>query len=102
MSSFVGVWLLLRGLSLFGAPFVRGVVPGIAGASLFDFSTFLSACLVSSVMVSVIERVTGTASMTEVSSIVLLFVVMMALGVVLISGAASFQRSLTAVLFGHA
>jgi len=102
MSSFVGVWLILRGMSFFGDAFVHGVVPGIAAAVLFNFSPFLGAGLAALVMVSLMELVHRTTSLKEDSTIGLLFVGMMALGVVLISRADSFQGSLTAILFGDA
>src|SRR5690625_4258433 len=102
MSSFVGVWLILRGMSFFGDAFVHGVVPGIAAAVLFDFSPFLGAGLAALVIVSLMELVHRTTSLKEDSTIGLLFVGMMALGVVLISRADSFQGSLTAILFGDA
>jgi len=102
MSSFVGVWLVLRGMSFFGDAFVHGVVPGIAAAVLFDFSPFLGAALAALVMVSLMELIHRTTSLKEDTAIGLLFVGMMALGVVLISRADSFQGSLTAILFGDA
>ena len=102
MSSFVGVWLVLRGMSFFGDAFVHGVVPGIAAAVLFDFSPFLGAALAALVMVSLLELIHRTTSLKEDSAIGLLFVGMMALGVVLISRSDSFQGSLTAILFGDA
>src|SRR5699024_1303144 len=79
-----------------------GVVPGIAAAVLFDFSPFIGAGLAALVMVSLLELIHRTTSLKEDSAIGLLFVGMMALGVVLISRADSFQGSLTAILFGDA
>lgn len=102
MSSFVGVWLVLRGMSFFGDAFVHGVVPGIAAAVLFNFSPFLGAGVAALVMVSLMELIHRTTSLKEDSAIGLLFVGMMALGVVIISRADSFQGSLTAILFGDA
>ena len=102
MSSFVGVWLVLRGMSFFGDAFVHGVVPGIAAAVVFSFSPYLGAALAALVMVTLMELVYRTTSLKEDTAIGLLFVGMMALGVVLISQADSFQGSLTAILFGDA
>jgi len=102
MSSFVGVWLVLRGMSFFGDAFVHGVVPGIAAAVLFGFSPYLGAALAATVMVSLMELIYRTTSLKEDTAIGLLFVGMMALGVVVISRADSFQGSLTAILFGDA
>src|SRR5690625_4536906 len=102
MSSFVGVWLVLRGMSFFGDAFVHGVVPGIAAAVLFNFSPYLGAALAALVMVTLMELVHRTASLKGDTATGLLFVGMMALGVVLISRADSFQRSLAASPFGDA
>lgn len=102
MSSFVGVWLVLRGMSFFGDAFVHGVVPGIAAAVVFSFSPYLGAALAALVMVTLMELVYRTTTLKEDTAIGLLFVGMMALGVVLISLADSFQGSLTAILFGDA
>lgn len=102
MSSFVGVWLVLRGMSFFGDAFVHGVVPGIAAAVVFNFSPYLGAALAAFVMVSLLELVHRTTTLKEDTAIGLLFVGMMALGVVIISRADSFQGSLTAILFGDA
>ena len=51
MSSVVGVWLVLRGMSFFGDAFVHGVIPGIAAAVLFDFSPYLGAAVAAVAMV---------------------------------------------------
>src|SRR5690625_5068819 len=102
MSSFVGVWLVLRGMSFFGDAFVHGVVPGIAAAVVFSFSPYLGAALAALVMVSLMELVYRTTTLKEDTAIGLLFVGMMALGVVIISRADSLQGSLTAILLGDA
>ena len=45
MSSVVGVWLVLRGMSFFGDAFVHGVLPGIAAGVIFGFSPYLGAAV---------------------------------------------------------
>lgn len=100
MSSVVGVWLVLRGMSFFGDAFVHGVVPGIAAAVLFDFSPYLGAGLAALVMVGGIQLIHRTTTLKEDTSIGLLFVGMMALGVVIISRTETYTGSLTAILFG--
>ena len=52
MSSVVGTWLVLRGMSFFGDAFVHGIVPGIAAAVVFDFSPILGAVIAAAVMVA--------------------------------------------------
>lgn len=100
MTSMVGVWIVLRGMSFFGDAFVHGVMPGISAAILFDFSPYLGAALAAIVMVSLMEFVHRQTQLKEDTAIGLLFVGMMALGVVIISMSRSYTGSLTGILFG--
>ena len=102
MASSVGVWLVLRGMSFFGDAFVHGVLPGIAAAIVFDFSPYLGAAIAAVIMVIGVELVHRTTTLKEDTSIGLLFVGMMALGVVIISKSSSYTGALTSVLFGDA
>jgi manganese/iron transport system permease protein len=102
MCSVVGVWLVLRGMSFFGDAFVHGVMPGIAAAVLFGFSPYLGAAIAAAAMVGGMQLIYRTTTLKEDTSIGLLFVGMMALGVVLISKSDSYSGSLTAILFGDA
>lgn len=102
MSSVVGVWLVLRGMSFFGDAFVHGVIPGIAAAVLFDFSPYVGAFIAAAAMVGGIELIHRSTTLKEDTSIGLLFVGMMALGVVMISQSDSYTGSLTSILFGDA
>lgn len=100
MASVVGVWLVLRGMNFFGDAFVHGVLPGIAAAVLFDFSPYLGAGIAAVAMVLGVEAVHRFTTLKEDTGIGLLFVGMMALGVVIISKANSYTGSLTSILFG--
>jgi ABC-type Mn2+/Zn2+ transport system permease subunit len=102
MCAVVGTWLVLRGMSFFGDAFVHGIVPGIALAVLLDFSSFLGAAVAAAVMVAGIELVHRQTALKEDTGIGLLFVGMLALGVVIISRSDSYSGSLTAILFGDA
>ncbi|GAA1663398.1 ABC transporter permease [Citricoccus zhacaiensis] len=102
MCSVVGVWLVLRGMSFFGDAFVHGVIPGIAAAVLFGFSPYVGAAIAAAAMVGGMQLIYRTTTLKEDTSIGLLFVGMMALGVVLISKSESYTGSLTAILFGDA
>jgi len=102
MASVVGTWLVLRGMSFFGDAFVHGVVPGIAAAVLFEFSPFFGAAVAAAVMVLGIELVHRQTALNEDTAIGLLFVGMLALGVVIISRSSSYTGSLTTILFGDA
>lgn len=102
MSSIVGTWLVLRGMSFFGDAFVHGVVPGIAAAVVFDINPLFGAAVAAGVMVVAIEAVNRQTVLSEDTAIGLLFVGMLALGVVLISRLDSYTGSLTSILFGDA
>jgi ABC-type Mn2+/Zn2+ transport system permease subunit len=102
MTSVVGTWLVLRGMSFFGDAFVHGVVPGIAAAVVLDVNPLIGAAVAAAVMVFAIETVNRQTVLSEDTSIGLLFVGMLALGVVIISRLDSYSGSLTSILFGDA
>jgi ABC-type Mn2+/Zn2+ transport system permease subunit len=88
MSAVVGTWIVLRGMSFFGDAFVHGIVPGIAAA------------VAALVMVFLIEVIHRQTALGEDTAIGLLFVGMLALGVVILSRLESYAGSLTTILFG--
>ena len=98
----VGTWVVVRGMSFLGDALVHGVIPGIALAVLLDFNTMIGAALAAAVMVGGINLVRRQTTFSEDTSIGLLFVGMLALGVILISRTDSYQGSLTGILFGDA
>ncbi|HEX6220386.1 MAG TPA: zinc ABC transporter permease AztB [Acidimicrobiia bacterium] len=98
----VGTWVVIRGMSFLGDALVHGVVPGIAVAILFDFNVLLGAIAAAGVMLAGINLVHRQTTFSEDTSIGLLFVGMLGLGVILISRTDSYTGSLTAILFGDA
>lgn len=102
MCAVVGTWLVLRGMSFFGDAFVHGIVPGIAAAVVLDVNPILGAAVAAIVMVAAIEVVNRQTTLGEDTAIGLLFVGMLALGVVLVSRMDSYSGSLTTILFGDA
>lgn len=102
MSAVVGTWLVLRGMSFFGDAFVHGVVPGIAAAVVLDVNPVIGAAIAAAVMVAGIELVNRQTALKEDTAIGLLFVGMLALGVIIISSSDSYTGSLTSILFGDA
>lgn len=102
MSAVVGTWLVLRGMSFFGDAFVHGVVPGIAAAIVLDINPVIGAAVAALVMVLAIESVHRQTSLSEDTAIGLLFVGMLALGVVILSRLDTYSGSLTTILFGDA
>ena len=96
----VGTWVVIRGMSFLGDALVHGVVPGIAIAILFDFNVLLGAALAALVMIGGINLVHRQTAFNEDTGIGLLFVGMLALGVIVLSRSASYASQLTTVLFG--
>ncbi len=102
MCAVVGTWLVLRGMSFFGDAFTHGVVPGIAAAVLWDVNPMLGAAVAAVVMLYLIEMIDRHTRLGKDTSIGLLFVGMLGLGVVIISKVDSYTGSLTTILFGDA
>ena len=100
--SLVGTWVVVRGMSFLGDALVHGVIPGIALAVLLDFNAMVGAALAAAFMILGINLVRRQTTFSEDTSIGLLFVGMLALGVILISRTDSYQGSLTGILFGDA
>ncbi len=101
-SSVVGTWVVIRGMSFLGDALVHGVIPGIAAALLLGFHPLVGAVVAAVVMVLGIELVHRQAAFSEDTGIGLLFVGMLALGVIIASRMDSFAGSLTSILFGDA
>ncbi|MEM8708229.1 MAG: metal ABC transporter permease, partial [Actinomycetota bacterium] len=99
-TSIVGTWVVLRGLSFLGDALSHGVIPGIALAVLWGFSPILGAFIAALVMSGLVSIVSSRTTVREDTAIGLLFVGMLALGVVIVSRARSFTIEVTALLFG--
>ena len=96
----VGTWVVLRGLTFLGDALAHGVVPGLALAVLWGFSPIVGAFVAALAMSGAVTLVTRRARVREDTGVGLLFVGMLALGVVIISRSASFTTDVTALLFG--
>jgi ABC-type Mn2+/Zn2+ transport system permease subunit len=96
----VGTWVVLRGLTFLGDALAHGVIPGLALAVLWGFSPIAGAFVAALVMSGAVTLVSRRARVREDTGIGLLFVGMLALGVVIISRSDSFATNVTSVLFG--
>jgi ABC-type Mn2+/Zn2+ transport system permease subunit len=101
-TSVVGTWVVMRGLSFMGDALAHGVIPGIALAVVVGFDVMLGAALSALVMIGGINLVHRRSRLSEDAGIGLLFVGMLALGVIIISRAGSYAGSLSGILFGDA
>jgi ABC-type Mn2+/Zn2+ transport system permease subunit len=96
----VGTWVVLRGLTFLGDALAHGVIPGLALAVLWGFSPILGAFVAALIMSGAVTVVSRRARVREDTGIGLLFVGMLALGVVIISRSDNFTTDVTSVLFG--
>ncbi|MGH2474043.1 MAG: zinc ABC transporter permease AztB, partial [Candidatus Limnocylindrales bacterium] len=96
----IGTWVVLRGLTFLGDALAHGVVPGLALAVLWGFSPTLGALVAALLMSGAVTLVSHRTRVREDTGIGLLFVGMLALGVVIISRSESFATDVTGLLFG--
>ena len=96
----VGTWVVLRGMTFIGDALAHGVLPGLALATIVGFSPTLGALVSAGVMIGGISLVGRRARLNEDAAIGLLFVGMLALGVLIVSRSRSFAGDLTGFLFG--
>jgi ABC-type Mn2+/Zn2+ transport system permease subunit len=96
----VGTYVVLRGLAFIGEALGHGVLPGVAVAVLLGVSGMLGAAVAAAVMIAGVTWVTRRSRLTSGTAIGLLFVGMLALGVVIVSRSESFTGDLTRILFG--
>jgi manganese/iron transport system permease protein len=99
-SSIVGTWVVLRGLSFIGDALAHGVIPGMALAVLWGFNLTVGALLTAVLMVGGISLVNRRSRLSEDTGVGLLFVGMLALGVIIISKSRSFTTDVQSLLFG--
>jgi ABC-type Mn2+/Zn2+ transport system permease subunit len=97
----VGTLMVLRGMAFLGDALAHGVLPGIAAALLIGIPSFIGALVGAAVMIGGVSVVSRRTRLSKDVAIGLLFIGMLALGVVLVSQSSEFAGSLTDILFGE-
>ena len=97
----VGTFVVLRGLAFIGDALAHGVLPGIAGALLIGLPGIVGATVSALAMIGGVALITRRSRLSSDTAIGLLFVGMLALGVVIVSRSNSFSGDLVAILFGQ-
>jgi ABC-type Mn2+/Zn2+ transport system permease subunit len=97
----VGTFVVLRGLAFIGDALAHGVLPGIAAAILLGLPGIIGAALGAVVMIGGVAVVSRRSRLSSDTAIGLLFVAMLALGVVIVSASDAFGGDLLAILFGQ-
>lgn len=100
MSSLVGTWVVMRGLTFMGDALAHGALPGIALAFLLGTNLLFGAVVSAVVMIAGVSLVSARSRLGNDVAIGLLFVGMLASGVVIISLRGAYAGDLTAILFG--
>jgi ABC-type Mn2+/Zn2+ transport system permease subunit len=96
-----GTFVILRGLAFIGDALGHGVLPGIAVSLLAGFSGIIGAAVGAAFMIGGITLITRRSRLSSDTAIGLLFIGMLALGVVIVSRSNSFSGDLTSILFGE-
>lgn len=104
--SLVGTWVVLRGLTFMGDALAHGVLPGIAVAYIIfgggGVALAVGAAAAAIVMIAGVNVVQRSSHLPEDAGIGLLFIGMLALGVVIISRGTGYFGDLLGFLFGSA
>ena len=104
--SLVGTWVVLRGLTFMGDALAHGVLPGIAVAYVLlggsDVATTVGAAVAAVVVIAGVNTVQRHSHLPEDAGIGLLFIGMLALGVLIISRGTGYFGDLLGFLFGAA
>ena len=104
--SLVGTWVVLRGLTFMGDALAHGVLPGIAVAYILlgggDVATAMGAAVAAVIVIAGVNVVQRRSHLPEDAGIGLLFIGMLALGVIIISRGSAYFGDLFSFLFGAA
>lgn len=100
-TSSVGTWVVLRSMSFLGEALAHGVLPGIAIAFIIGGNTMVGALIAAIAMVLGVNLIRAYSPLPTDTSIGVLFVGFLALGVVIMSSqAGSYVGDLSRFLFG--
>ncbi|WP_065571492.1 zinc ABC transporter permease AztB [Microbacterium oleivorans] len=96
----VGTWVVLRGMAFLGEAMAHGMLPGIAIATLTGVPPVAGAAVSAAAMSVGVGALQRRGRLSADTSIGLLFVASLSLGVIVISASRSFATDASAILFG--
>ncbi|WP_073255412.1 zinc ABC transporter permease AztB [Cryptosporangium aurantiacum] len=96
----VGVWVIARGMTFLGEAMSHGMLPGVAVASILGGSLVVGAATSAFAMALGVNALRHSREFGRDTSIGLLFVGLLSIGVIVVSHSRSFATDLTAFLFG--
>ncbi|MBK1783450.1 zinc ABC transporter permease AztB [Prauserella cavernicola] len=95
-----GTWVVLRGMAFLGDAMSHGMLPGVALASMAGGNLLVGAAVSAGVMALGVTALGRSRRFSQDTAIGLLFVGMLAIGVIIVSHSQSFAVDLTGFLFG--
>jgi len=96
----VGTWVVVRGMAFLGEAVGHGMLPGVAVATLIGAPPLWGAAVSGAAMSAAIGLLQRRGRLSWDTSIGLLFVGMLSLGVIIVSHSRSFATDATSMLFG--
>lgn len=96
----VGTWVVIRGMAFLGEAIGHGMLPGVALATIAGAPAVVGGAVSAIVMSALISALQRRGRLSYDTSIGLLFVAMLSLGVIIVSHSRSFATDATAMLFG--
>lgn len=100
MCAIVGTWVVLRGSVFLGDAMSHGMLPGVALASAAGGNLFVGALIAALAMAYGVAALSRSSRFSSDTSIGLLLVGMLAVGVIVVSHSSTYAVDLTAFLFG--
>lgn len=100
LCALAGTWVVVRGMAFLGEAMAHGMLPGVAVAALLGGNLLLGALVSASAMAAGVSVLGRNRRLSTDTGIGLLFVGMLAAGVILVSRSQSFAVDLTGFLFG--
>ncbi len=100
MCAIVGTWVVLRGSVFLGDAMSHGMLPGVAAASALGGNLLVGALIAALAMAYGVAALSRSVRFSSDTSIGLLLVGMLAVGVIVVSHSSSYAVDLTAFLFG--
>jgi zinc/manganese transport system permease protein len=96
----VGTWVVIRGMAFLGEALAHGMLPGVALATVLGAPVLVGGAASAVAMSLGIAALQRRGRLSYDTSIGMLFVSMLALGVIIISHSGSFATDATSILFG--
>ncbi|MFC8303968.1 zinc ABC transporter permease AztB [Specibacter sp. NPDC057265] len=96
----IGTWVVIRGMAFLGEAIGHGMLPGVALATIMGAPAVVGGALSAIAMSALIGALQRRGRLSYDTSIGLLFVAMLSLGVIIVSHSRSFATDATAMLFG--